>query len=177
MSRVYQGHQPTATAAMASVSEGSNSPRIAIASTSDGTARKMSVIRMMTSSQLPAEVARDQAETHTEGNGDQEDHDSQHQRDAVPEDDPAQDVAAEVVGSEPVLEGWRLVAPDDVDELAGGFGMRRHERGRDRDRDDRRDNQESDHGKRVAGELVPRPGSWQEPARHVRPSIRMRGFT
>ena len=40
-----------------------------------------------------------------------------------------------------------------------------------------RDDQEPDHGKRVAGELVPRPGSWQEPAGHVRPSIRMRGFT
>src|SRR5204863_8751672 len=110
-------------------------------------------------------VAGDEPEGDAGGERDPQDDGGEGQRGACPEDDPAQDVPADLVGAEPVRPARRLEGPVEVDARAGVLGE-----GGDRPRR-RRAEDEDEHD----GGAGRRQGTPEEPPEPAGATARPRG--
>ena len=119
--------------AIAMIMLGSDGPSAAVmtsASTSSGRACSISVTRWNTRSTQPEQITGHQADHDADRRAERGRADADGERDARAVDDPAPDVAAERIGSEPVLrasgsasamrgiDAERIVTADDVGEAA-----------------------------------------------------------
>ena len=95
----------------------------------------ISQMRMKTSSTQSAEIAGKQSNQQSDGAGDDDRRQSDHQRDARTVDDPAENVAAERIRAEPEGDaGAARIAGrlEPLDQLDGGRIVRRDPGGRER---------------------------------------------
>ena len=124
----------TNTMAMAMAASLMSAPRSAAtvrARISGGKEKSASIVRMITRVGRASEEPGDQPEGDGDDGGEDDDFEGRPQGDACPPDQPAEDVAAEVVGPEPVRSGRSRVHRIDVLGVGSMRGNQRSENGSD----------------------------------------------
>ena len=171
---------------------------MASANTSAGMAKKTSVTRMITGSDSSAAVSGkhsgrqpeapimpgkrapawvvtgEQSEGDPEGDRDGEDDDTEAERDLVGEDHPAEHVAPQSVGAEPMGRAGRLVLVGEVDRRAGMLGKRREHRCQQRQQQHRDDDHRTGNRQRIAPKPI--PGARAMEGQNTHAASRMRGL-